>query len=300
MLGLNIQIGSRRVVKDWSRSTAQSRWFSTIDLDAATSGAAVCDGTVDVIVAVLATNDKRNNNGATVRAYPVNAPSKRSFTLPPNIQDFAITYDICCECTIRSQTQNDFGNICYAQPTPSRTSDSPRIREIACYTNDFWTWSSSWCFPSGLIVGCSSGFTVTYSNPTAVATSWADETTARVLTQNFVNPTRGQVGLLAAETAALTLNTKLDECDAEWSTSCTHLADYHVCEHPSSIHNDCQPWWGQTVSAILAQANSVLGGCQAGDANALATCVRYINRAFVDGKRLWEAPDFLLAGCQSS
>jgi len=149
------------------------------------------------------------------------------------------------------------------------------------------------------VVGCTAGFTSTWTNPTAVATGWADETTARILDQNYVNPTKGQVGLLAAETAALTLNTKLDDCDSDWSTSCTHLEDYFVCEHPNSVHPECMPWWGQTVSSILAEANRVVGGCDLNevDPQDMAVCVRYINRAFVDGKRLWEAADFRPFGC---
>lgn len=53
------------VVKECSRNNAQSRWFATNDLTA--DGVAACGKDINVTVAVLATNDKRNDNGGSIR-----------------------------------------------------------------------------------------------------------------------------------------------------------------------------------------------------------------------------------------
>jgi hypothetical protein len=205
---------------------------------------------------------------------------------------------LCCECTMRTQTQNDFGNICHLQP--ERTTENARVREIACYTDEFWTWSSSWCFPNGITVGCTAGNTVTWTSPASLQGYLADETSPHVLAQDYVDPPRRTVGYLAAELAGLALNIQLDECDADWSSSCSHLRDLTVCQHPNSVHPECEPYWGSTIGEIFAQANSVVGGCTTGDVQQLFQCVRYINRAFVDGKRFWESPDFLAhSTCQT-
>jgi len=257
-----------------------------------------CGATITYFATALVTNDKRHNNGAKFHVYPRHeGPLKKSFALPPNIHDYELQYTLCCECTIRSQTQNDFGNLCNA---PARTSDSARVRQIACYENSFWTWAADWCFVGGLTIGCTSGHTATWTSPVTLATYLDDESTPAVLTQNWVDPPLRALGGLAGETAGLALNLKFDECDAEWSTSCNNLRDLTVCRHPTSIHNDCQPFWGSTIGQIFNTANSVLGGCSSGNVNQLRDCVRYINRAFVDGKRAFENPDFIAnGGCVS-
>jgi len=297
MKGFVFTVGSKRTVRDFPFGNEQSRWFEIISFADAFPGSSVsCGDDIDVLLVVQVTNDKRNNNGARSLAYLTLAgPSKKSFQLPPGAETRTTEVNLCCECTIRTQTQNDWGNLCTLQPL--RTADSARIREVVCRRDEFWTWSSAWCFPNGIQVGCSSGFTATWTSPSALATYLDDESTAAVLSQNWVNPPNRALGGLAGETAGLALNLKLDECDAEWSTSCSTLRSLHVCRHPnSSGRTQCQPFWGQTVGQIFAQANSVLGGCSSGNVAQLFECVRYINRAFVDGKRLWEAPDFVANG----
>jgi hypothetical protein len=299
MRGFVFTIGSKRVVRDFPFGNEQSRWFETISFTDAFPGSSIrCGDDIDVLLVVQVTNDKRNNNAPRSLAYTTLATSKRSFELPPGAEGRTTQISLCCECTIRTQTQNDWGNLC----TLSRTSESARIRDVVCRRDEFWGWSGNWCFPNGLQIGCTSGHTATFNSPEALANYLDDESTPAVLTQSWVNPPTRSLGGLAGELAGLALNLKLDQCDADWSTSCNTLSSLHVCRHPTnSGRTQCQPFWGQTVEQIFAQANSVLGGCSTGNVSQLFECVRYINRAFVDGKRLWEAPDFVAnAGCPGS
>jgi hypothetical protein len=302
MKGFVFTVGSKRTVRDFAFGNEQSRWFETISFNDAFPGQTVrCGDNIDVLLVVQVTNDKRNNNAPRSLAYLTLGASKRSFELPPGAETRTTEVNICCECKMRTQTQNDWGNLCTLQPG-KRTSDSARIREAVCRRDEFWTFASAWCFPNGIQVGCSSGFTATFTDANALAAYLDDESTPAVLSQNWVNPPTRSLGGLAGETAGLALNLKLDECDADWSTSCNNLRGLTVCRHPTnSGRTQCQPFWGLTVGQIFDQANSVLGGCSQGNVAELFECVRYINRAFVDGKALWEAPDFVAnAGCASS
>jgi len=297
MKGFVFTVGSKRTVRDFPFGNEQSRWFEVISFTDAFPGQTIrCGDDIDVLLVVSVTNDKRNNNAPASLAYLTLAgSSKKSFQLPPGAETRTTELNLCCECTIRTQTQNDWGNLCTLNN--GRTTDSARIREVVCRRDEFWEFASSWCFADGITIGCSAGFTAAWTNPNALATYLADEATAAVLSQNWVNPPNRALGSLAGETAGLALNIKLDECDADWSTSCTTLRSLHVCRHPNdSGRTQCQPFWGQTVGQIFAEANAVLGGCDEGNVSELFECVRYINRAFVDGKRLWEAPDFVANG----
>jgi hypothetical protein len=294
MKGFVFTVGSKRTVRDFPFGNEQSRWFEVISFNDAFPGESIsCGDDIDVLLVVSVTNDKRNNNAPNSLAYlTLTGPNKKSFQLPPGAETRTTNVPLCCECTIRTQTQNDWGNLCTLNN--KRTADSARIREAVCRRDEFWNFASAWCFNGGIQVGCTGGFTATWTTPANLAVYLADEATPAVLTQNWVNAPQRALGGLAGETAGLALNIKLDECDAEWSTSCTTLRSLHVCRHPTSAGRDqCQPFWGQTVGQIFAQANSVLGGCSSGNPAQLFECVRYINRAFVDGKRLWEAPDFV-------
>lgn len=66
---------------------------------------------------------------------------------------------------------------------------------------------------------------------------------------------------------------------------------------PLTVYFDQKAYYGRSISSILSEANQLLGGCVTGDVNAMSTCLNYINRAFVDGKRFWEVPDFHLDSC---
>jgi len=301
MKGFVFTVGSKRTVRDFPFGNEKSSWFETISFNDAFPGQTIrCGDDIDVLLVVQVTNDKRNNNAPRSLAYLTLAePSKRSFEIPSGYETRTTEVNLCCECKIRTQTQNDWGNLCTLNS--KKTADSARIRDAVCRRDEFWNFASAWCFPNGIQIGCTGGFTATWTNANALATYLADESTSGVLSQNWVNPPHRALGGLAGETAGLALNVKLDECDADWSTSCINLRGLRVCRHPnSSGRTECQPFWGLTVGEIFAQANSVLGGCSGGNVSQLFECVRYINRAFVDGKSLWEAPDFIAnAGCPS-
>jgi len=297
--GLVFTIGSKRTVKEFAFGNEKTRWFEVISFkDAFPLDTIPCGGSVSVLVVVEVTNDKRNTNRVKQNAYignPCEAPSKRTFPLPPDVDCYRVDYDICCECTIRTQSQNDWGNLCTL--LPQRTFNNERIRDAVCTRDHIWFSTESWCFNEGLQVGCDGGYSLTFTSPFALANYLADETTPRVLTQNYVDPPHASLGGLAAETASLQLNLKLDECSADWSSSCTLLRTLAVSQHPNNpSRTQCEPFWGLTVGEIFDQANAVLGGCTQGNAAELYTCVRYINRQFVDGKRLWQNPDFDATG----
>jgi hypothetical protein len=243
MRGFIFTVGSKRTVRDFAFGNEQSRWFETISFNDAFPGQTVnCGDAVDALVVVQVTNDKRNNGAPRQLTYlTLTGPSKKSFELPEGHETRTIRVEICCECTIRTQTQNDWGNLCTLNN--KKTADSARIREAVCRRDEFWTFASAWCFPNGIQVGCSGGFTATWTDAQALAAYLDDESTAAVLTQSSVNAPSRSLGGLAGETAGLALNIKLDECDAEWSTSCNTLSSLSVCRHPtSSSRTQCQPF----------------------------------------------------------
>ncbi len=103
------------------------------------------------------------------------------------------------------------------------------------------------------------------------------------LTSNYVNPTnRIEAGSFAGEVAALALNLRFDDCDADWSTSCIELRQVRVCHS-----NPCKTWEGWTVGEIFDLGNNVLGGCTPmSQINKLDGCIQFINNAFRGGAEL--------------
>jgi len=300
MRGIHIEIGSERIVRDFVYGAEQNRWFEAAEMHLAfpRNNPLDCGSQVTFFAAAEVTNDRADHTPNLIIVYPfLSSPVKRNFPLPPNWQSYDLNYTLCCECTIRTQTQEDYSNLC-AAPV-HRTFQSARERAISCYRDDFWTFSQAWCFPNGITVGCSAGYTAQWTTVQALTAYFPDESTPHVLTKSWINAPNRALGYLAAECAALQLNIQFDLCDVDFASSCHNLEDVYVCKHPTNPQGtpECNGFHGMTVGAILALADNVLGGCTAGDPNAMYICVQYINRAFVDGKRLWEALDFQLTTC---
>jgi len=162
----------------------------------------------------------------------------------------------------RTQTQGGWGSECHGQ-------------NPGCYRDEHF----ADCFTSGLVVGCTTGYTVTYTTSLAIQNSLPTGGTPAALEESAVDPgsefTGG--GVLLGQVVALTLSVGFDVCDEDFSPSDIPLGDLVVCD-TSSIFE------GWTVGEVLNEANLVLGGCsQSYSPSDINDVVSSINENFVDG-----------------
>ncbi|MBI1184551.1 choice-of-anchor A family protein [bacterium] len=125
-------------------------------------------------------------------------------------------------------------------------------------------------FPSGLTIGCASGFQATFNSSAAVKNFLPAGGTANKLTSNYTNPTSSSAGVLAGQLVALTLNVTFDGYDPAFGASSGHLADNKIAITGS-------PFYGMSVADFLVLANEFIGGCpspySASDFNTVATAI---------------------------
>lgn len=131
-------------------------------------------------------------------------------------------------------------------------------------------------FPSGLQVGCNSGYTVKFTNAQAITNFLPAGGEAAVLTANATNPADKSIkNVLIGQLTALTLSVGFDTYDANFGSGGQKLGDMYI---------GSGTFKGKTVSQFLAIANDVLGGCsnayKASDVNETAS---KINENYVDG-----------------
>jgi hypothetical protein len=105
-------------------------------------------------------------------------------------------------------------------------------------------------FPTGVTVGCASGFTMVMTNSGAIQTYLPSSSTPAVLTQNYTND--GPNTVLGGQLLTLALSVGFDNYDANFGAGTQHLADMVIAS------GDFQ---GITVGEFLAIANDVFGGC---------------------------------------
>jgi hypothetical protein len=132
-------------------------------------------------------------------------------------------------------------------------------------------------FPSGLTVGCATGYTVKYTNAAAITEFLPAGGEAGVLTANAVNPLDKSIkNVLIGQVTALSLSVGFDAWDVNFGAGGQSLGSMYI---KSGVFK------GKTVSQFLAIANDVLGGCSNAyspkDVNEVASA---INENYIDGK----------------
>jgi len=105
-------------------------------------------------------------------------------------------------------------------------------------------------FPSGVTIGCASGFTLKMTNAASIQTYLPSGSTPEVLTQNWVDD--GPNDVLAGQMLTLALTIGFDNYDPNFGAATIHLEDMIIGS------GDFQ---GMTVGQFFAIANDVLGGC---------------------------------------
>jgi hypothetical protein len=130
-------------------------------------------------------------------------------------------------------------------------------------------------FPSGLTVGCASGYTIQLTSAAAVTNLLPSGGKAQPLTMSYVNPT-GIKNVLVGHLVALTLSVRFDAYDVNFGGAGITLGAMKISSGAFK---------GWTVSAFLAEANKVLGGCSSSfTIQQVLDTATAINENYVDGK----------------
>ena len=108
-------------------------------------------------------------------------------------------------------------------------------------------------FPTGLTVGCATGYRVRFSNAWAITNYLPAGGKPSVLNANHNNPSTWWLkNVLVSQLTALTLNVGFDLYDPNFSPSGVNLGDMIIASGP---------FQGKSVKEFLVIANDVLGGC---------------------------------------
>jgi len=133
--------------------------------------------------------------------------------------------------------------------------------------------------PGGLVVGCPTGHTLTFTTSTAIEAFLPQGGPPRALTASATDPPAGLKNVLAGQVVALSLNVGFDLADPDFGGSHINLKDLVVADEES-------PCFGKTVEQVLALAKKILGGCgEEGDPKPsdINECVSKINENYVNG-----------------
>ncbi len=164
------------------------------------------------------------------------------------------------ECEgFRSQTQGGWGQ-CH------QTGNNPGTYLFANFSG---------AFPQGLTIGCTR--TLKLTSAQAVCDFLPSGTSPKVLpVGNLVNPGQSYRNVFAGQLVAATLNAQFDIYDPNFASNSEYtLGDLEIA---SGLFQ------GWTVSELLAEANSKIGGCGSSFSNSqLSDALSMINENYVDG-----------------
>ena len=128
-------------------------------------------------------------------------------------------------------------------------------------------------FPGGIQVGCN--YTLEFTSAADIMNFLPQGTTPASLVSSYINST-SQITVLAGQVLTLALNIGFDNYDASFGNSSDKLEDLVIASGDFS---------GMSVGQILAEANSVLGGCASVySASQINDIVTEINENFEDGE----------------
>lgn len=106
-------------------------------------------------------------------------------------------------------------------------------------------------FPDGLVIGCASGYSLTFTSSAAVRDYLPAGGGPAVLSSSATDPTSSR-GVLSSQLLALTLSVGFDVADPNFSASNTAL---------SSLTIKSGTFQGMSVADFLQLGNAILGGC---------------------------------------
>lgn len=133
------------------------------------------------------------------------------------------------------------------------------------------------CFPSGAMIGKSSGKYALFTTSKSVQNYLPASGTPAALKKNYTNPTSTSSGVLGGQALALTLSVVFDACDPNFGSSSVPLSTLVVADPSSSCY-------GMTVQQVLDTANLILsGGSSSLTPSQINTCVDKINNNFDNG-----------------
>ncbi|MBN1897317.1 MAG: hypothetical protein JW827_00950 [Spirochaetes bacterium] len=186
------------------------------------------------------------------------------YDFPGKTKATYFTFDIQDCLTLsdfRTQTMDDWSEIC-------------NNHNSGCYCDANFVS----CFPSGLRIGSSDRYTILLTSSQSVKNFLPQTGTPRALRQSYIDPVQAdELGSLAGQLAAVTLNVYFDLCDQNFGKSEYHLIDQLVAD-PAS------PFYGWAMGEVLWQANRVLGGERTSYTPAqMSECLTRINENYRDG-----------------
>jgi len=154
-------------------------------------------------------------------------------------------------------------------------------------------------FPSGLTIGCGTGFTIKFNTAAAIQDFLPQGGSPSALTANYImggpsNPVQNLGNVFAGQVLALSLSVGFDLYDANFSGSATNLKDLilksgtYQCVDDSKVETFtiASTFNGWTVAKLLEEANKALGGCMTSySIGELNSAVNAVNNAFIDGEK---------------
>jgi hypothetical protein len=137
------------------------------------------------------------------------------------------------------------------------------------------------CFPSGLVIGCVGGRSVTFTSAAAIEAYLPAGGPPSVLTEDddgALDPTSTGAGVLGGQLIAAKMNVCAD----------ANYADFPECDLGAigglCYEDDTSPLDGMTVAEIILAADEAIGGCSTDyTPNELNTALTNINENFHDG-----------------
>ncbi|MEZ4649637.1 MAG: hypothetical protein R3E97_12805 [Candidatus Eisenbacteria bacterium] len=178
-----------------------------------------------------------------------------------------------------THTQGEWGGECLDPSDPS------------CYLIDHWFDCLSDGESATLVIGCLElgGETITFNTPESLIDYLPIFGSSQALVDSYYDPQLiedeegsfwqgGEGGELVGQIVALQLNIAFDSCDPDFGVSEASFGELLVCAEDS-------PFFGSTVEAVLAEANSAIGGCgSVYTYEELTAALAAINETFVPGE----------------
>jgi hypothetical protein len=131
-----------------------------------------------------------------------------------------------------------------------------------------------WTLLDTVIIGCDTGYTITFTSWQAVNHFLPQGMKPSSLDTSFINPNY-HISVFAGQVLALALNIGFDLADSTFGNSSTNLKDLCI------VSGTFQGW---TVEEVFEEANAVLGGCStAHSPSEMNYAVTRINENFEDG-----------------
>lgn len=159
-------------------------------------------------------------------------------------------------------------------------------QNAGCYLEDKF----KSCFPDRLVVGDADNHAITFTSSNAVMTFLPQQSAVSSLSMNYTDPKQTpQLGRLAGEMTALSLNVVFDDCDRDFADPVESLGEQVYCS--------TGPCSGMTIDEILTIGNQALGatismpytfektGETFSSLSSLNECIEKINENYPNGNK---------------